>query len=56
VWFSIFCNFCRLLIIHLVYAISRPFWSVLCRILDVADAANVFVANSISQSIVNGAA
>jgi len=54
IWFPIFCDFYKPFIIHLVHVLSScsssdsgPFYD----ILDLADVANVFVANSVSPSV-----
>jgi len=51
---SIFCDLCKPIIIRSVYVIS-PSSSPFHDILDLADIANVFAADSISQSVVNDA-
>jgi len=52
--FSIFWDFCQLIIVHPVYVISPcsfPDFSSLYDILNLADLAHVFVANFIPQNI-----
>jgi hypothetical protein len=56
---SIFCEFCIPIVIHLVYILSpcsSPDFGSSYDTLNLADVANVFVANSIPQSAASDAA